>query len=99
MAIPLYINTSDLESISGIIREATEKVSHAFDKTNFDTMGKNSIDQVTVPNAISPHLLSKALKQFLDVLYRVDSDQFVEQAGVVDYEVVTGDEYYQGLGR
>ncbi len=99
MAIPLYINTSDLESISGIIREATEKVSHAFDKTNFDTMGKDSIDQVTVPNAISPHLLSKALKQFLEVLYRVDSDQFVEQAGVVDYEFAAGDESYQGVSK
>ena len=77
MAMPLYINTSDLESISGIIREATEKVSHAFDKT----------DDVAVPNAISPHLISRALKQFMEVLYRVDSDQFVAQTGTVDYEV------------
>ena len=92
MAIPLYINTSDLESISGIIREATEKVSHAFDKTDFE-----SIDRVSVPNAISPHLISRALKQFLEVLHRVDSDQFVERSGAVDFEVVAGDVYYQGV--
>lgn len=89
MAMPLYINASDLDSISGIIREAAEKVSHAFDKT----------DDVAVPNAISPHLITKALKQFLEVLYRLDSDQFIEQDGAVDYEVVAGDGYYEGVSR
>jgi len=89
MAIPLYVNTSDLESISGIIREATDKIAHAFDKT----------DDVVVPNAISPHLIAKALKQFLEVLYRVDSDQFVKQAGAVEYEIVAGGDYYQGVSH
>ena len=93
MAIPLYINTSDLESISGIIREATAKISHAFDKTDFD-----QIDSISVPNAISPHLISKALKQFLEVLHRVDSDHFVESTGAVDFETITtGDLNYQGV--
>lgn len=89
MAIPLYLNTSDLDSISGIIRDAAEKVSHAFDKT----------DDVSVPNAISPHLISKALKQFLEVLYRLDSDQFIEKDGAVDYEVVSGDAYFSGVSQ
>jgi len=75
MAIPLYINTSDLDSISGVIRDATEKVSHAFDKT----------EEIAVPNAISPHLISKALKQFLDVLYRVEADNFSNNESAVDY--------------
>ena len=94
MAMPLYLNTSDLESISGIIREATDKVSHAFDKTDFE-----QIESVSLPNAISPHLISKALKQFLEVLHRVDSDQYVDQVGSVEYEVMAGDEYYQGVSH
>lgn len=65
MAIPLYINTTDVESISDTIREAVDRVSHAFDTS----------DEVSVPNAVSPHLIGKALKQFLDILYRAESDQ------------------------
>ena len=61
MAIPLYINTTDVESISDTIRDAVDKVSHAFDIS----------DEVSVPNAVSPHLIGKALKQFLDILYRM----------------------------
>ena len=89
MATPLYINTSDLDSMSGVIREAVDKVSHAFDKT----------DEVSVPNAISPHLISKALKQFLELVYRVDFDQFIQQDGAVDYDVVVGDAQYQDISR
>ena len=63
MAIPLYVNTTDLESISDTIREAVDQVSHAFDTS----------DEVSVPNAVSPHLIGRALKQFLDVLCRADS--------------------------
>lgn len=65
MAIPLYINTTDVESISDTIREAVDTVSHAFDTS----------DEISVPNAVSPHLIGKALKQFLDILYRTESDQ------------------------
>ena len=64
MDIPLYINTTDVESISDTIQEAVDKVSHAFDTS----------DEVSVPNAVSPHLIGKALKQFLDSLYRAESD-------------------------
>lgn len=65
MAIPLYINTTDVDSISDTIREAVDKVSHAFDTS----------DEVSIPNAVSPHLIGKALKQFLDILCRTESDQ------------------------
>lgn len=65
MTTPLYINTTDVESISDIIQEAVGEVSHAFDTSS----------EVSVPNAVSPHLIGKALKQFLDILYRADSDQ------------------------
>jgi hypothetical protein len=62
MAIPLYINNADVESISNVIREAVDKVSHAFDHS----------DDIAVPNAVSPHLVGKALKQFLDILNRAE---------------------------
>ncbi|HEY5603978.1 MAG TPA: hypothetical protein VIM41_12800 [Gammaproteobacteria bacterium] len=65
MAIPLYVNTADIDSISNVIREAVDKVSHAFDLST----------EMAVPNAISPHLIGKALKQFLDTLHRAESDQ------------------------
>ena len=64
MTIPLYINTTNVESISDIIQEAVGEVSHAFDTSN----------EVSVPNAVSPHLIGKALKQFMDVLYRAESE-------------------------
>jgi len=64
MAIPLYLNSSDLDSISLVLRDAVDKVSHAFDKSH----------EIDIPNAISPHLISKALQQFLEVLYRVDHE-------------------------
>ena len=91
MAIPLYINTPDLDSISGVIREATDKVSHAFDKT----------DDVSVPNAISPHLISKALKQFLEVLHKVDVEQITDTDELVKYQAVNNDaeDYVKALTR
>ncbi|WP_455206399.1 hypothetical protein [Kaarinaea lacus] len=89
MAIPLYINTPDVNSISIVIREAVDKVSHAFDLS----------DEIPVPNAVSPHLIGKALKQFLDLLYRAESAQEAlinDRPGFTDQDDVD-DTYCQPL--
>ena len=65
MAIPLYINTTDLDYISEIVQEAVSEISHAFDHSGHD---------IHVPNAVSPHLAAKALNQFIDVLRRANGD-------------------------
>ena len=78
MAIPLYLNSSDLDSISLVIREAVDKVSHAFDKSR----------EIDIPNAISPHLISKALQQFLEALYRVDYDLNLSSKSSDQYALV-----------
>jgi len=78
MAIPLYVNSPDLDSISDVVRDAVDQVSHAFDKT----------DDVAVPNAISPHLISKALKQFLEVLYRVDYERNVDTDNLINFQAM-----------
>lgn len=81
MAIPLYINNADVESISNVIREAVAQVSHAFDHS----------DDIAVPNAVSPHLVGKALKQFLDILHRaevVGSQPATDRGASVDYSAI-----------
>ena len=91
MAIPLYINNTDVESISHVIREAVAKVSHAFDLS----------DDIAVPNAISPHLVGKALKQFLDILNRTEMDHSKLMAGESDtvYHTAKDDALHQSLSR
>jgi len=70
MAMPLNINNTDVKSISSVILDAVDKVSHAFDLS----------DNVTVPNAVSPHLVGKALKQFLDIINQTElSDQLKDR--------------------
>ncbi|MCI0505488.1 MAG: hypothetical protein L0Z73_05195 [Gammaproteobacteria bacterium] len=91
MAIPLYINTADADSISNVIREAVDKVSHAFDLS----------EEIAVPNAVSPHLIGKALKQFLDILYRAESDQkLIANGGAVSvHQPYIEDAHYEPLSR
>ncbi|KPJ92771.1 MAG: hypothetical protein AMJ55_09270 [Gammaproteobacteria bacterium SG8_15] len=91
MAIPLYINNTEMESISHVIREAVDKVSHAF----------NLSDDIAVPNAISPHLVGKALKQFLDILSRAELDHSKLMAGEYDTAYPTAKEsaLHQSLTR
>jgi len=94
MVMPLYLNSSDLDSISQVIREATAKVSYAFDKSG----------EISVPNAISPHLISKALQQFLDVLYQVDHENRSDKtpATFEQLKKITlgiNDEFFEKLSR
>ena len=76
MAVPLLKNSNDLESINQVIHEALEKVSYAFD---------HSEKNVSIASAVSPHLISRALKQFMDVLYRVEFEQSLSVDGVTTY--------------
>jgi len=62
MAMPLNINNTNVKSMSSVILDAVDKVSHAFDLSH----------DITVPNAVSPHLVGKALKQFLDILNQAE---------------------------
>ncbi|WP_455365771.1 hypothetical protein [Kaarinaea lacus] len=91
MATPLYINNADVESISHVIREAVDKVSHAFDLSS----------DITVPNAISPHLVGKALKQFLDILNRAELNHHELSIDSIDsdYYPVKVDAPHQSLTR
>ncbi|WP_455221385.1 hypothetical protein [Kaarinaea lacus] len=87
MAIPLNINNTNVDSISYVIQEVVGKVSHAFDLS----------DNVAVPNAVSPHLVGKALKQFLDILNRAELDHQLNDKLVTNYRDATDDTPHQPL--
>lgn len=59
MAIPLYVNTIDVDSISEVIHDALRTIAHAFDHSGSD---------ISAPSAVSPHLAGRALRRFFDLL-------------------------------
>ncbi|MGD8559277.1 MAG: hypothetical protein PVH04_06420 [Gammaproteobacteria bacterium] len=63
MTETLYINSPDLDVIGEVIDEALGEVTHAFDCATTD---------IDAPNAISPHLLARALPRFIAFLRRSD---------------------------
>lgn len=70
MAVSLLSASNDLDRINQVINEALEKVSYAFDHAK---------ENVIIDSAVSPHLISRALKQFLEVLHRVELEQYLNK--------------------
>ena len=80
MALSLLSASNDLDRINQVIYEALDKVSYAFD---------HSGENVIINSAVSPHLISRALKQFLDVLHRVELEQYLnkQKSDVMHFQV------------